>query len=194
MPCPATGCWLWTASLGSHGYGQLSTTYGKGPAHAHRVVYETLVGPIPTGLHIDHLCRNRCCVNPLHLEPVTQKINNARGVSPITLMAKAAQERGCCPKGHPHNEEHSRINEKGRRVCRTCNNESMKANWRERLAARSPERVQRDKETTRRHYLQNKERYAANLRASRARRKEEYNAQQVEYRRRRKEEKKNPAL
>jgi hypothetical protein len=189
MPCPTTGCWLWIASLGSHGYGQLSSGFKKSPLVTHRLVYELLVGPIPDGLHIDHLCRNRPCCNPMHLEPVTQKTNNARGVSPITLMAVAAKERGCCPKGHPHDEAHTRYNKKGHRSCKTCNNERMKATWRERLAARTPEQVQRDKETARNYYLQNKERVAALLRASRARRREEHNAQQVEYRRKRREQK-----
>lgn len=70
------GCWLWVGTV-DRGYGLLSVD-GK-TVRAHRYSYETLVGPIPDGLQIDHLCRNRGCVNPAHLEPVTQVENIRRG-------------------------------------------------------------------------------------------------------------------
>ncbi len=68
-PCPMSGCWLWHGSIHAKGYGQ----YGAGGvnAKAHRIAFIALVGPIHDGLHLDHLCRQRCCVNPAHLEPVT---------------------------------------------------------------------------------------------------------------------------
>lgn len=73
-----TGCSDWRGTVGSHGYGQ----FGDRGRHflAHRWSYEYLVGPIPAGLHLDHLCRNRICINPEHLEPVTQAENNRRSL------------------------------------------------------------------------------------------------------------------
>lgn len=72
-----TDCWEWQGAL-TNGYGHL---YLKnfGNNYAHRLVYEHLIGPIPDGLQLDHLCRNTCCCNPEHLEPVTQKENLRRG-------------------------------------------------------------------------------------------------------------------
>jgi hypothetical protein len=87
----ANGCWLWQGPLTAGGYGTTTAVGKKGPAKAHRVAYEVLVGPIPDGLHLDHLCHNadldcpggrscvhRRCVRPDHLEPVTLDENNRR--------------------------------------------------------------------------------------------------------------------
>lgn len=73
-------CWLWQASLDGKGYGQING--GRTPTRmmrAHRVAYELVIGPIPDGLDLDHLCRTPRCVNPDHLEPVTRRENTARG-------------------------------------------------------------------------------------------------------------------
>ena len=72
-----SGCWLWTASLNTAGYPQYGIAADT-PALAHRVSYSTLVGPIPEGFTIDHLCRHPPCVNPAHLEPVTRRVNIQR--------------------------------------------------------------------------------------------------------------------
>lgn len=71
-------CWLWTRRLDKDGYGRI--TVNKRPARAHRVSYETFVGPIPEGLELDHLCKVRRCVNPKHLEPVPHLVNVERSV------------------------------------------------------------------------------------------------------------------
>lgn len=105
------GCWQWTAGrLGSTGYGH----FEKQPAH--RVAYELAIGAIPPGLHIDHLCRNRICVNPDHLEPVTQRENNLRGVGPSALNAV----KRVCDYGHPFNVANTYHRPDGNRDCRPC--------------------------------------------------------------------------
>lgn len=71
-------CWEWTGSLNKGGYGQMRLNKTR-LEMAHRVVWEELAGPIPEGLDLDHLCRNRKCANPDHLEPVTRSVNLRRG-------------------------------------------------------------------------------------------------------------------
>jgi hypothetical protein len=92
-------CWPWTGSKNWAGYGQINPSrHGPGSKtrQAHRVIYELVRGPIPPGLHLDHLCRNRVCVNPAHLEPVTARENALRGRSPLILLHLA----GACQRGH----------------------------------------------------------------------------------------------
>jgi hypothetical protein len=109
------GCWEWLGYKEPQGYGRV----GRNKA-AHRVVYELLVGPIPEGLTLDHLCRNRGCVNPAHLEPVPRGENVLRGAT-ITARAKAAQT---CPSGHPYEGENLYVYPRGARGCRACNREA----------------------------------------------------------------------
>lgn len=112
------GCWLWTASLSSVGYG----AFGIGGRKtnkvylAHRVAYELIVGTIPDGLQIDHICMVRCCVNPDHMEPVTQRENILRGNG---MSARHARQTHC-KRGHEFNDENSEIDSLGRRVCKVC--------------------------------------------------------------------------
>lgn len=73
-------CWIWTAARSNNGYGVVQGLSGRKLTHAHRLVFEILAGPIPDGLHIDHLCLNKSCVNPGHLEPVTKAENSRRAV------------------------------------------------------------------------------------------------------------------
>jgi hypothetical protein len=74
-----SGCWDWQGSLNPRGYGKVGTGGRHGTGLVHRVVYELFVGSIPDGLTIDHLCANKRCVNPMHLEPVTAEENHRRG-------------------------------------------------------------------------------------------------------------------
>ena len=112
----SSGCWEWQGTL-RNGYGLISE---NGPAKskrkqlkAHRYAYEAFRMPIPEGLTIDHLCRNRCCVNPFHLEPVTRGENLRRG--PFFGANKTH-----CPRGHEYNEHNTYIDSKNGRRCREC--------------------------------------------------------------------------
>jgi excisionase family DNA binding protein len=108
-------CWNWTASTRSD-YGRFSLGHRKQLVQAHRWSYENLVGPIPDGLQIDHLCRNRKCVNPAHLEPVTSRENTMRGFGPSALSARKTS----CVNGHRLTPENIYL-WRGSRKCRTCN-------------------------------------------------------------------------
>jgi hypothetical protein len=103
------GCWLWNGFINQGGYGQFAPT-------------QSLVGAIPDGLELDHLCRNRRCVNPVHLEPVTPRVNTLRG---NTLQAKNAAKTHC-DHGHEFTKDNTYIRRNGARTCRECSKIKMR--------------------------------------------------------------------
>jgi hypothetical protein len=111
----ADGCWVWTGALHNFGYG--ITSIKAKAVLAHRISYQTLVGPIPDGLHLDHLCRNPPCVNPSHLEPVTCKENLHRGP---TTMAAINRAKTHCVRNHEFTPANTWVDKRGSRYCRAC--------------------------------------------------------------------------
>ena len=113
-------CWLYCGSPDAGGYGKISD--GKGHCmKASRAAYQVVRGPIPDGLVIDHLCRNPPCVNPAHLEPVTQAENVRRGELVTTARARMLA-RMECRNGHPYDAENTR-EYRGVRICKRCSRE-----------------------------------------------------------------------
>ncbi len=111
-----SGCWLWLGATNKKGYGQGALGGERGGVH--RLVYRHLKGPIPKGLVLDHLCRQKSCCNPDHLEPVTHRENILRGNG----LAAQQVKRTYCPHGHPYKGYNLIIYKDGRRACRACNN------------------------------------------------------------------------
>jgi hypothetical protein len=106
----ADGCWKWTGPHQRVGYAM----FGKGVAH--RTAYELAVGPIPLGYELDHLCRNRGCVNPAHLEPVSRRENIMRSANFAAVNARKTH----CPKGHPYAGANLHVASSGDRRCVIC--------------------------------------------------------------------------
>lgn len=103
------GCWQWSARRDRDGYGVIKVS--GAPKAAHRVAYATFTGALDPAMQLDHLCHNRACVNPDHLEPVTTQVNTARGVKP---------NRGACPNGHPRSSDNVYTTPQGHKTCRPC--------------------------------------------------------------------------
>lgn len=108
-------CWPWQAYRTPDGYGRFSPDRLH-PENAHRVAYKLTVGLIPAGLQLDHLCRNRACVNPAHLEPVTVRENVLRGIGPSADRARQTH----CKNGHALSGDNLRITAAGARHCAEC--------------------------------------------------------------------------
>lgn len=114
-----TPCWVWTACRYRNGYAKLRLgRRGTPMALSHRLSYEHFVGSIPPGVVLDHLCRVRSCVNPVHLEPVTQRENCLRGVAGATAAARQ-HAKTHCPHGHPYDAANTYL-WRGIRNCRAC--------------------------------------------------------------------------
>jgi hypothetical protein len=119
MPIPNSGCYVFMGAL-RKGYGAIWD--GTRTREAHIVAYETLIGPVPDGLQLDHLCRVRSCWNPAHLEPVTCRVNLLRGVGVSAQAARATH----CPYGHPYAGANLYVYPDGHRGCRACNRDWQK--------------------------------------------------------------------
>lgn len=113
-----TECWEWRGARQPNGYGHLMVD--KRWWMAHRYAYTITLGPIPDGLTIDHLCRNRPCVNPVHLEAITMGENTSRGPS-------APGGRTHCPQGHEYSDENTWREANGKRHCRACHRDRQRA-------------------------------------------------------------------
>jgi hypothetical protein len=128
-------CWPWQGPMRSDGYGYLYDRRTNRNERAHRVAYELFVGPIPDGLQLDHVCHSldhsciggsqcahrRCC-NPAHLEPVENRENTVRGRAGVVNGGREASKTHC-PKGHPYDDENTRLDRNGWRQCRSCERE-----------------------------------------------------------------------
>ena len=128
-------CWPWLGVI-NRGYGYMTGRWPDGAPHAfraHRIAYQALVGPIPDGLQLDHLCRNRSCCNPAHLEPVTGRTNVLRG---DTVTARNAAKTHCA-RGHVFDA----IDCDGARFCRVCHNVRKAREARDRRARKKGSHV-----------------------------------------------------
>ena len=101
-------CWLWTACKNRRGYGEFQFN-GK-RTHAHRVAYQLFVGPIPEGYHVDHMCKNKACVRPDHLQVLTH----------FESTRQAQGDKTHCPRGHEYSEINTYRHRDGSRQCKTC--------------------------------------------------------------------------
>lgn len=116
-------CWVWTGSK-TGGIGSYGLIWSNGRKQlAHRAMYEMNVGPIPDGLELDHVCRNKSCVNPDHLEPVTHFENMKRAE-----VGWKNREKTACPKGHEYTAENTRITH-GSRSCKQCESAYNQRRW-----------------------------------------------------------------
>lgn len=119
-------CWIWNGVPSTSGYGKISIE--NTPKYTHRVMFEYYYGQICPDLQIDHLCKNKLCVNPIHLEQVSQKTNILRSECPSAINARKTH----CKRGHEFNDTNTAI-VKNRRVCRSCRRMRLQM-WRKNIA------------------------------------------------------------
>lgn len=119
-----TGCWIWTGCVANK-YGQIGSGEGKQRIRTHRASYMIFKGPIPEGMVIDHLCRNKLCINPNHLEVVTLKENAYRGESPTIKI----HHSGYCARGHEINSINTSFHPRTGLIqhCRICERDKKHA-------------------------------------------------------------------
>jgi hypothetical protein len=128
FPEPNSGCWLWGGALNRDGYG---TIYVQGSKRklAHRIIFESMRRPVPEGMHLDHLCRNRLCVNPDHLEIVSPRTNVLRGQGLTAVNARKTH----CVQGHALTADNVWLDKRKShtaRKCRICKAATIKR-WRD---------------------------------------------------------------
>jgi len=166
----ANGCWPWMGARtggGNGGYGQIRVPLGQDTVKwrrvpAHRFLFEIYYGPLPDGLELDHLCRNRRCVNPFHMEAVTGRVNILRGTAPSAINSRKTH----CSKGHPLAGDNLKLerNKTGQvqRRCRTCAKIAAARYWRNLSAEERQRRIARqaiyDRERIRKKNEQRKQR------------------------------------
>lgn len=122
-----SGCWEWTGAKIPSGYGRFGYTNENGTlinTYSHRISYMLFKGEIPKGKVIDHLCKNKSCVNPDHLEVVTQRVNVLRSDSPSSKASKQTH----CVHGHPFDKENTYY-WKNERRCRACGRNRKRKNF-----------------------------------------------------------------
>lgn len=119
-PCPTTGCWLWLRAVHTQGYGVFGGL-NRTTRYAHRAFWEAANGHIPKGLVIDHICRNRLCVNPDHMRVVTRRENNVHNSD--SMAALWASRQSCHKCGAAFTRD-----DRGRRRCVPCVNERARTN------------------------------------------------------------------
>lgn len=127
---PVTDCWNWTGGVAGQGYGTVYDHTRQGKVYVHRAMYERFIGPIPPGLTIDHLCKNKRCANPAHMEVVTRGENARRGSG-----ADWQRRKTTCPRGHAYDavrKGHGILS----RFCRRCYRAQMREFYQRRKDAK----------------------------------------------------------
>jgi hypothetical protein len=123
----STPCWISKRAVTEAGYTRIC--WQRRWYYTHRLAYELFVGPIPEGLQLDHLCRQRACCNPAHLEPVTSRENTLRGTHPNAIASRLPH----CRSGHEFTPENTRLTRQGKRLCRECDRAARRVRYRNRV-------------------------------------------------------------